>query len=55
MTELKMTMQGEKAILNKKCYFFDCGEVAQTISKIYGSVIPIEGFIANDSCGNLIL
>lgn len=48
MEELQMTFDGGDSIhCNRKCYFFDCGEVAQTISKIYNS-IPLEGFISDD-------
>gem|GEM_PF-2545940 len=44
-----MTFDGGNAIkCNRKCYFFDCGEVAQTVSKVYGGILPIEGFISGD-------
>ena len=49
MEDLQMSMIGEKVNCSRPCYFFDCGEVAQTISKIYGKIMPISGFISDDS------
>ena len=49
MEELQMSMIGEKVNCSRPCYFFDCGEVAQTISKIYGRIMPVSGFISDDS------
>ena len=48
MNEFKMTFRGNVITCNKKVYFFDCGEVARTVSKIYKNILPIDGFISED-------
>ena len=46
---LNMTFNNTDSIhCSRDCYFFDCGEVSQTVSKIYGESIPIHGFISDD-------
>ena len=55
MRELKMAIVDGVARSNREFYIFDDGEVARTISKIYGRVMPIAGFITDEASLNAAL